>query len=82
MLARKASSRLGPDDPLGLARASVWQEPHLATNAFLPSIRLALSAPLTEQPGRGERQPGQHGARADAARRGAQAVAQRAARAR
>src|SRR5450755_1951387 len=36
--------------PLVFARASVWQEPHLATNACLPVIRLAFSAPLTEQP--------------------------------
>src|SRR5664279_434042 len=49
-LARKASSRFGPTIPLVLARARVWQEPHLATNACLPRIRLALSAPLTEQP--------------------------------
>ena len=49
-LARKASSRLGPTMPLVLARASVWQEPHLATKSCLPSIRLALSAPFTPQP--------------------------------
>src|SRR5271154_2966585 len=43
MLTRKASSRLGPTIPLVLARASVWQEPHLATNACLPRIRLGSS---------------------------------------
>ena len=36
--------------PFVFARASVWQEPHLATNCCLPRIRLGLSAPLTEQP--------------------------------
>ena len=39
----------GPTMPFVLARASV-REPHLATNCCLPVIRLALSAPLTEQP--------------------------------
>src|ERR1700689_3499163 len=33
--------------PFVFARASVWQEPHLATNCCLPTIRLALSLPLT-----------------------------------
>ena len=47
MLARKASSRFGPTMPLVPAWASVWQEPHFATKAFLPAIRLALSPPLT-----------------------------------
>src|ERR1700722_15334111 len=50
-LALKASSRFGPTMPLVAARASVWQEPHFDTNAFLPAIRLALSEDLTaEQP--------------------------------
>ena len=49
-LARNASSRFGPTMPFVSARASVWQEPHLATNACLPTIRLALSPPLTAQP--------------------------------
>ena len=40
----------GPTIPLVLARASVWQAPHLATNCCLPTIRLAFSAPLTEHP--------------------------------
>src|SRR5205809_472849 len=48
--ARKASSRLGPMMPFVLARASVWQEPHLATNACLPMITLGLLALLTEHP--------------------------------
>src|SRR5262249_37439838 len=50
MLARNDSSRLGPTSPLVLARASVWQDPHLATKACLPLISLALSAPFTEHP--------------------------------
>ena len=50
MLARNASSRFGPTTPFVPALASVWHEPHLATNCCLPTIRFALSAPLTEQP--------------------------------
>src|SRR3954454_24496473 len=33
---RKASSRFGPTMPFVPARASVWQEPHFATNSCLP----------------------------------------------
>ena len=47
MLARNDSSRFGPTMPFVPARASVWHEPHFATKAFLPTIRLALSPPLT-----------------------------------
>ncbi len=47
MLASKALSRSGPTTPFVSARASVWHEPHLATNAFLPAITLTLSRPLT-----------------------------------
>ena len=51
MLALNASSRFGPTPlPFVSALASVWQAPHLATNCCLPTIRFALSAPLTEQP--------------------------------
>ncbi len=50
MLVRKTSSRLGPTMPLVSARASAWHEPHLATNACLPTIRFASSSPLTAQP--------------------------------
>src|SRR5580692_2576356 len=49
-LERKTSSRFGPTMPFVSALASVWQEPHLATNACLPTITSALSAPLTAQP--------------------------------
>ena len=50
MLVRKTSSRSGPTMPLVSAWASVWHEPHLATNACLPTIRFASSPPLTAQP--------------------------------
>src|SRR4051794_9919064 len=35
-----ASSRFGPTTPVVFARASVWQEPHLATNCCLPLTTL------------------------------------------
>ena len=38
-----ASSRFGPDGALGAGAASTWQEPHFATNSFLPATRSALA---------------------------------------
>src|SRR5437763_8351802 len=45
----KASSRLGPTEPVVLAWASVWQDPHLDTNSTLPRTRLEVGC-LTAHP--------------------------------
>src|SRR4029077_16360500 len=50
MLWANEISRFGPTVPFVPARASVWQAPHLATNCCLPTIRLAFSPCLVEQP--------------------------------
>ena len=56
----KASSRFGPVTPVVPARLSMWQEPHLATNAFLPATRLSPSS-LSSQPDRRHEQRGSGG---------------------
>ena len=64
--------------PLVSARASVWQEPHLATNCLLAGDQVGVVAALDRAARRGERERGERAER----RRARREPAQRAARAR